>query len=279
MNDRIRKGSCDLSQGSVQAMGRGKQRLPAVARDEVQAGKEKEEPERLEFSVILVGPKYQGNIGLIARLMKNFGLSDLRLVDAPELRPQAWKRAMHAQDLLEAARSFKTLDEALEDIDFIVGTSGISSRHDRKHLRNFLRPRDFAKRIRRISGRVGLLFGRENYGLSVEELTRCDLLVHIPTSREYPILNISHAVAIVLYELFQPQSRVHVPEKASGFEKEVVNRKFAELLELVDYPAHKRANTQIMFRRILGRAVLSEWEFFTLMGVISKAILKAEAKK
>jgi tRNA/rRNA methyltransferase len=279
MIDRIRKGSSDLSQGSVQALGRGKQRHPAVARDVVKAGKDDEGSARLEFSVILVGPKFQGNIGLIARLMKNFGVSDLRLVDGPELRSQAWKRAMHAQDILEAARSFKTLDEALEDVDYTVGTSGISSKHDKKHLRNFVRPPDFAKRIRRMAGRVGLLFGRENYGLSVEELTKCDILVHIPTNPEYPILNISHAVAIVLYELFQPQARVHMPEKASGFEKEVVNRKFAELLELIDYPAHKRANTKIMFRRILGRAVLSEWEFFTLMGVMSKAINKAESGK
>jgi tRNA C32,U32 (ribose-2'-O)-methylase TrmJ len=103
--------------------------------------------------------------------------------------------------------------------------------------------------------------------------------VHNPTSPEYPILNISHAVAILLYELFQPQARVHVPKKASGFEKEVVNRKFAELLQAVDYPAHKRANTEIMFRRILGRAVLSEWEFFTLMGVLSKAMGRGGSRK
>ncbi len=260
-------------------MKRGRPRVQPVSKEEVSADKEQEESERLEFSVILVGPKFQGNIGLIARLMKNFGLSDLRLVDSPELRPQAWKRAMHAQDILEAARSFKTLDEALKDIDYVVGTSGISSKHDKKHLRNFLRPREFASRIRRISGRVGLLFGRENYGLSVEELTKCDLLVHIPTSPEYPILNISHAVAIVLYELFQPQARVHVPQKASGFEKEVVNRHFSELLGAIAYAPHKRANTEIMFRRILGRAVLSEWEFFTLMGVLSKAISKVQGNR
>ena len=279
MDGRNRKGAWGLTPDTVQAVKRGRVRPAPVAREEVTKDKEEEAPARLEFSVILVQPKFQGNIGLIARLMKNFGVSDLRLVDAPELRPQAWKRAMHAQDVLEEASPFKTLDEALRDVDYIVGTSGISSKHDKKHLRNFVRPHEFAGRIRRMTGRVGLLFGRENYGLSVEELTRCDLLVHIPTSPEYPILNISHAVAIVLYELFQPQARVHVPKKASGFEKEVVNRKFMELLELVDYPAHKRANTQIMFRRILGRAVLSEWEFFTLMGVLSKAINKAEGRR
>ncbi len=275
----IRKVFLDLSEGSVHSLGRGKPRHSAVSRDEAIREKKEDAPARLEFAVILVGPKFQGNIGLIARLMKNFGISDYRLVNGPELGSQAWKRAMHGQDVLAAAKAFKTLDEALKDIDYIVGTSGISSKHARKHLRNYVRPPEFAKRIQRISGRVGILFGRENYGLSVDELAKCDLLVHIPTNPEYPILNISHAVAIILYELFQPQARVHVPKKASGFEKEVVNRKFHELMEHVDYPAHKRANTQIMFRRILGRAVLSEWEFFTLMGVLSKAIGRARAKR
>jgi TrmH family RNA methyltransferase len=249
--------------------GRGVPRSKAAAR------KKAEGP---EFVVILVGPKFSGNIGLIARLMKNFGLSDYRLVDAPPLKPQAWKRAMHGRDILAAARFCKTLDEALDDIDYVVGTSGIPSKHDKKHLRNFIRPREFAGRIGRIKGKVGILFGRENYGLSVEELARCDLLVHIPTSPVYPILNISHAVAIMLYELYLPVAKVHIPKKASGFEKEVVNRKFSDLLQAIDYPAHKRANTEIMFRRILGRAVLSEWEFFTLMGVISKAEKRARGE-
>ena len=247
-----------------------------IPRSKIPAGKGPEGP---EFVVILVGPKFSGNIGLIARLMKNFGLSDLRLVDAQPLKPQAWKRAMHGRDLLAAARYCKTLEQALEDIDYVVGTSGISSKHDKKHLRNFVRPAEFAGRIGRIRGKVGILFGRENYGLSVEELRICDLLVHIPASPVYPILNISHAVAIILYELYQPQAKVHIPKKASGFEKEVVNKKFSELLDAIEYTPHKRQNTEIMVRRILGRAVLSEWEFFTLMGVLSKATSRSRGKK
>ena len=231
-----------------------------------------------KFSVVLVGPKFQGNIGLIARLMRNFGVKDLRLVDAPPLKEQAWKRAMHGRDILSAARFYKTLDEALKDIDYVVGTSGIPSRHDKKHLRNAVTPRDFTRRVRRVGGKVGLLFGRENYGLFNEELQKCDLLVSIPADPEYPILNISHAVAIVLYELFQPQAKPHRPQKASGFVKEVAIRRFRELLELIDYPEYKKPLTEIMFRRIMGRAALSEWEFYTLMGVFSKAIRKARGK-
>jgi TrmH family RNA methyltransferase len=220
-----------------------------------------------EYAVVLAGPKFQGNMGLVARLMKNFGLKDLRLVEAPPLRAQAWKRAMHGRDILSAARFHSTLKEALKDIDYIVGTTGIPSRHDKKHLRNAVTPKDFARMIGRIEGKVALLFGRE------------DLLVNIPTDPEYPILNISHAVAIVLYELFQPQAKPHIPQKASGFEKEVAVRRFRELLEVIGYPEYKKPLTEIMFRRIMGRATLSEWEFYTLMGVFSKAIRKAKMGK
>jgi len=264
-----------LSQDSAAAITRGRQRSGPRVKEEAKGKKKLAKPKGPEFSVVLVGPKFQGNIGLIARLMRNFGVKDLRLVDAPELRSQAWKRAMHGRRVLEAARSFKTLDEALKDIDFVVGTTGIPSKHDKKHLRNAVTPRDFVGRIGRVGGRVGLLFGRENFGLFNEELQKCDLLVSIPADREYPILNISHAVAIVLYELFQPRARPHKALKASGFEKEVAIRKFRELLELIDYPEYKKPLTEIMFRRIMGRAALSEWEFFTLMGVFSKAIRKA----
>ena len=249
------------------------------AKEVVRAKRKGARPKGPGFSVVLVGPKFQGNIGLIARLMKNFGVKDLRLVDAPPLKAQAWKRAMHGRRVLETAKNYKTLDEALKDIDYIVGTSGIPSKHDKKHLRNAVTPKDFVKRIGRVGGKVGLLFGRENYGLFNEELQKCDLLVSIPADPEYPILNISHAVAIVLYELFQPKARPHKAQKASGFEKEVAIRRFRELLELIDYPEYKKPLTEIMFRRIMGRATLSEWEFYTLMGVFSKTIRKVTLKK
>ncbi|MGQ9582453.1 MAG: RNA methyltransferase [Thermoplasmatota archaeon] len=232
-------------------------------------------PGRTEFTVVLVGPRYSGNIGLVARLMKNFGLRDLRIVQGPALRRQAWRRAMHGRDVLASARFFTSLEEALVDVDYVVGTSGVSSRSDRGHLRGAVPPRYLASRVRRVGGRVALLFGRENFGLFNEELARCDILVTVPTHPDYTILNISHAAAILLYELFLPLARPHRPKRASGFEKEVALRRFRELLEAIGYPRHKRAGTEVLVRRVLGRAMLSEKEFFTLMGVMSRAIKKA----
>lgn len=231
------------------------------------------------FSVVLVEPRFSGNIGLVARVMKNFGVSDLRIVGGPELKPQAWKRAMHGRDVLASARFFGSLEDALRDVDLIVGTTGVPSHTDRGHLRISLTPRDLASRVRQIRGRVALLFGRENFGLYNKELARCDVLVSIPAHPDYPILNLSHAVAILLYELFLPIARPHRPRRASGFEKENALRMLGELLTAVNYPPHKRATTEVMLRRILGRAMLSEKEFYTLMGVVSRALKAARARE
>jgi len=219
------------------------------------SGKKKAGP---EFIVVLVGPKFSGNVGLIARLMKNFDFGELRIVGGNPLKRQAWRRAMKGREILDRAKLFKDLDEALADVDYIAGTSGICSDNDARHLRAAITPERFARDIQRIRGKVALLFGREDYGLLNEELAKCDVLITIPTGPEYPIMNISHAVAVMLYELNLARARPHRPRKASGFEKEVVHKAFKELLDVIDWPAHKREGTRIMFRRILGRAVLSE---------------------
>ena len=228
-----------------------------------------------EFIVVLVGPKYSGNVGLIARLMKNFGFNELRIVGGTPLTHQAWRRAMKGREILDRARIFKDFDEALSDVDYIAGTSGICTENDARHNRAAITPHRFAKDIRRISGKVAVLFGREDFGLLNPELAKCDVLVSIPAAPEYPIMNISHAAAVLLYEINLAGASPYKPKKASGFEKNVLFKTFHEYLEFIDWPTHKREKTEILFRRIMGRAVLSEWEFFTMMGLFQRAMNKA----
>jgi len=162
-------------------------------------------------------------------------------------------------------------ETALKDTDLIVGTSGIDTESEKRFARISVTPRDFAARVAKMSGRVALLFGREDFGLLDEELRRCDLLTTIPASPEYPILNLSHAVTILLYELLAARAIKHGKREASGMEKEKLHEAFESLLAATDYPAHKRARTEVMFRRLIGRAVPSKWEFHALMGVIQRA--------
>lgn len=232
--------------------------------------------------LILVEPENEGNVGAVARAMKNFGIEDLVLVRPCSLGVEARKRAMHGAPILSEAKTFDDIEEALRGSDLVVGTSGIDTESERKFSRIALTPRELAVRIAPLDGTVALIFGRENFGLYDEELANCDLLVTIPAAKEYPILNLSHAAAILLYELSLPQTRGRRRREASMMEKEQLHRALKILMEATDYPAHNRVRTRIMFRRLLGRAAPSKWEFHALMGVFQRAtkrIRRLEAKR
>ncbi|UCD93244.1 MAG: RNA methyltransferase [Methanobacteriota archaeon] len=224
-----------------------------------------------DYFVLLVEPKIEGNVGAVARSMMNFGLKELGLVNPCEIGDVAEKRAMKAIDILKEARKFDSLEEALEDVDFVVGTSGVETHGERRFIRIALDPEEASNKLSEVNGKVALLFGREDFGLLNEELTRCDMLLRIPSSEEYPILNISHAANIVFYELFKHKTLKEKPRKASGFEKEKLHEHFERLLDAINYPEHKRERTKMMFRRWVGRATPSKWEFHAMMGVISSA--------
>lgn len=230
------------------------------------------------FRVVLVNPKVDGNVGAVARVMGNFGFRELYLVDPCELTEEAYKRAKHASGLLEEAKVVASLDEAIGDCSSVVGTSGIVTPGDKHFIRIAIPPRELASRIGEVNGRVALLFGREDMGLFQEELRRCDMLVHIPAAEDYPVLNLSHAVAIVLYEIHLLHAEVHTPSEATEVERERLNDFFADLLDAIDYPEFRREKTQIMFRRLMGRAVLTTWEFHTLMGILGEAVRRIRGR-
>jgi tRNA/rRNA methyltransferase len=127
---------------------------------------------------------------------------------------------------------------------------------------------------------LALLFGPEDRGLLNEELVHCDLVVSIPTSAAYPVLNLSHAVAIVLYELYELQEQQafelgssveQQPPLAAVADKERLFQHVSMFLEEIEYRAHKRARTMLMLRRLLGRAVLTAREVRTLRGILRSA--------
>ncbi len=221
--------------------------------------------------VILIEPKNEGNVGAVARAMRNFGARELVLVKPCPIGDEAYKRAMHGVDVLQAARTKASFGDAARGCDFVVGTSGIDTRSEKRFARISVTPRDMAARVAPLQGTVGVAFGREDFGLLEGELARCDLLVTIPAAEDYPILNLSHAATVLLYELFAARSSGRSRRTASGLEKEKLNEAFAALLEVTHYPDHKRARTKIMFRRLMGRAVPSAWEYHAFMGTLQRA--------
>jgi len=223
------------------------------------------------FVVVLSEPRTPGNVGAVARAMANFGLDDLRIAAGVELDEEAYKRALHAVQVLEGAQRFDDLASALEGLDYIAGTSGIVNINDKRHMRNPLSPAQLAERVAPMEGTVGLVFGREDYGLYNEELAMCDVVVTVPTSPGYPVMNLSHAVAVVLYELRRDIPLAHETIKASERERDLLLAAFDDLMEVTDYPPHKVENTRVMLRRVIGRSTLSEWEYHTMMGVVQRA--------
>lgn len=227
----------------------------------------------LEFPVVLVEPKVEGNVGAVARGMANFGLPELVLVRPCPLGDEAYRRAKHGRPILEEAQTVETLPEALRGTDLSAATTGISSEGERAFHRQTLSPWELGERLSSVNGRVALVLGRENYGLLNEELSSMDLLVHIPCDPGYPVMNLSHAAAILFYELFRPRTPPSDAGRplASGLEKEKLMEAFRELLEATSYPSHKRRKTRIMFRRLIGRALPTTEEFHALMGPLRRA--------
>lgn len=230
-----------------------------------------------QFRVVLVEPLNDGNIGAVARSMKNFGIEELVLVRPCAIGEEAVKRAMHGIDILKAARTVFSDDEALEGVDFVAATSGVDTTNEKKFARISLTPREFAEKVKGSDAKIALLFGREDFGLDQELIRKCDYLVTIPANPEYSILNVSHAAAIVFYELFASHTEKWKPREARDLEKEKLFEYFAMLLDTIDYPPHRKEKTIVMFRRMVARAVPSTWEFHTLMGVLDGAIGKATA--
>jgi TrmH family RNA methyltransferase len=150
--------------------------------------------------IVLVGTTHPGNIGAVARAMKNMGFKDLVLV-SPRHFPHedATARASGAEDVLDAARVVDHLDAALADCHFAAGASARSRTIEWPTLP----PRECAARLHaeNAGGNVAVVFGPEKSGLSNEDLDRCQALLTIPTDPDFSSLNIAMAVQVICYEL------------------------------------------------------------------------------
>lgn len=150
--------------------------------------------------IVLVGTTHPGNIGAVARAMKNMGLTDLSLVSPRDFpHADATARASGAEDLLERARVVESLAEAIGDCHYVAGASA----RPRTIGWPTVEPRECAERLT-AEGRRGMaaaVFGPEKSGLTNEDLDRCHMLLTIPAAPEFSSLNLAMAVQVVCYEL------------------------------------------------------------------------------
>ncbi len=219
-------------------------------------------------------PLYEGNVGHVARSMMNFGAEDLSIVKGPRLTDEGRNRAVHAQGVLDRSDRVGSLGEALAGCDLAVGFTARVSDREAKYHRNPLDLRDWAPKAVTHPGELALVFGREDRGLTNDEAAACDVLVSIPTSDAYRSMNLSHAVTVVLYDLYAASGRERVKAytPAEKVQLERLVDRFVVLMERSDYPEHKRVMVATMFRRILGRSAPTSWEVHTLLGVLRDAL-------
>jgi len=149
--------------------------------------------------VILVRPENPENIGLAARAMKNTGFSELRLAGIRRFSPKAYRTAVHAEDILDGAKIFPTLEGATADLHFIAASTA-----KRRKIATWVEWDEAAERIEGLpsTARIGLLFGNERTGLTGAELGRANLVFTIPQARRQPSYNLGAAVLLTLYTLF-----------------------------------------------------------------------------
>jgi TrmH family RNA methyltransferase len=225
--------------------------------------------------IVLVDPSHPGNIGAVARAMKNMALDELVLV-RPKAYPHAdaSARASGADDLLRRAHVVGSVAEALQGCGFVAATTS----RDRDQNFRVADVREVATRIVSEAQRApaAVLFGAERTGLTNEDLEAAHVLIRIPTSTAYASLNLAMAVQLVAYELFRAQGAkvVRLAGTAPLATPEEMDRLYlhlAQVLEQIDFRDRTQSGTHLMarIRRFLQRAELDQNEVNILRGMLT----------
>jgi TrmH family RNA methyltransferase len=238
--------------------------------------------------IVLVETTHPGNIGAVARAMKNMGLHDMRLV-SPKIFPsaEATSRASGAADLLSDAVVCESLDEALVGCDLVMGASA------RRRTISWpeLSSHEGAKRAAEAAqtGKVAILFGRENSGLTNEELDRCQYLIHIPCNPDFSSLNIGAAVQVITYELRMALSAgdgaVKIAKKSedrpsTADELEAFFQHLEQTLYDIGFTEPERSRSLVRrLKRLYNRAGMEKKEVDILRGIFSMMKEKKERNR
>ena len=240
-----------------------------------------------QVKIILIETSNSGNIGSVLRAMKTMGFKNLCLVNPKKFPSDEVKAlAANAKDMIDDVVVVDTLDKALSDIDFVVGTSS--------RIRKVPWPNEplntVAPQINKIiesKRNVGILFGREDRGLTNDELQRCNLHMHIPANEEYPVLNLAMAVQVVCYQIYidslSKKSLVKndnwdVPKAKSNHVKRLIEHfiSVAEELEVFNKGNPRQIGARI--KRMFTRIGLDEMEVNFLRGFLAATEEKLKNK-
>ena len=222
--------------------------------------------------IVFVECETPGNVGFLARTMANFGLKNLVLINPTKLTNEAYYQATHGKYIVENAKIYPTLDDFYQSqrIDFKVASTGMAG-GSYNLSRIPIKPEELSKSMN-VSNKIAILFGREGDGLSNKEIGDCDICVSIPTDPTYPIMNISHAAAIIFYELFKNKHEFSVEglNESNDLEKEYLVKDMNDLIDILDIPEHKKKNGKKVFNNIISRAFITGREAHTFKGILRR---------
>lgn len=224
------------------------------------------------FFIVLVEPKHPGNIGAVARAMGNMGFTELRIADDRghnlHQHDEAIARACNSSDILANAKVYPNLPDALADSVYVVGTSA-----RKREGPTPLPPRQIAEDLagRSFHGKVALVFGREDEGLTIEEVSRCHALIKIQTNPERSSLNLSHAVQLITYEMMLALANpkpAGVPSPADQGTRDALFAHADRTLRAIGaFPPGLMSRKLRYFRQVLDRAQPTKDEIHFLHGM------------
>ena len=259
------------------------------ALDSFQETRINEKYENITFTVVLVRPEHSGNIGSITRVMKNFNFNKLTIFNPIEEVDKIFSHethgfAMHGKDILINAEVISLekqeqhigeLKKYLKSYDLIIASTAKG-----KHYTNIRRlaifPEELTIPAPQKTMNIAILFGKESRGLTNEEISLADILIRIPTSNEYPTLNLSHACGIILYEIFKKITIVNIgrgkhPVLLADREDRILLYEFIDkLIQKLKIRTYKEENVIHAFKNIFERSVMSKKELSLITGLFSR---------
>jgi TrmH family RNA methyltransferase len=234
------------------------------------------------LSVVLVSTRNPLNIGAVARAMSNFGFSSLRLVNPFEPSFREARSAVGAAELLSSAQEYKSVPDAVADCSLVVGTTALRNREQRHPVHRLESASSLIRRHVK-SARVALLFGSEKVGLSNDDLSHCQWLLHIPTQEAHVSMNLGQAVAVCLYEMVRSpdaetlvsSSTAHEHAAAPAGDLDRLTALWMETLQASGYikPGTEAASEQNL-RRMLRRLNVPAEDAQVWLGMMRQVLWK-----
>ncbi len=238
------------------------------------------------LKIVLISPRNPLNIGAAARAMSNFGFSELRLVNPYNVAFREARSAVKAHAVLEQAREFPTITEAVADCALVVGTTAIGPRvleHPMRRLE--YGGKLIAKKLAAVPpAPVALMFGSEKFGLSNEDMSHCHWLMRIPTREEHGSMNLGQAVAVCLYEIIRSPVAAKTAPDAKRLAESAHLERITEFLEtILDRSGYVHArvegSTRMKIRRLVRRLQLNAHDAEVWLGMLRQILWKLEHRE